>query len=341
MSLAYTVFGPTPLVGQLLNVLLGTITVGLVYALTRRVSPESALLAGWTMALLPSHVIAAALLTTETLCTTLLVLAVWLLWPPIVLRRAAVAGLLCAALAMVRPSLLLFSLVWYGVVWLGFQRRRLVVPAAASLVVMLAALTPWAVRNVMVLDGFALISTNGGFNLWIGNNPLASGTYKLTDGSHSFLAARHDPLVPWDREVEQDRLLSGRAWEYIRSHPARTGRLAVVKVWNVWSNDNDCVSWWLDGLSVRPNLRRVLYVGVHGLALLAYAVVMLGAAYAALVKGRQNPRLRLLLVPAVFVTCLHAVFFGDARFHVPAMPFLIILAAVTFESAISKASRHT
>ena len=205
---------------------------------------------------------------------------------------------------------------------------------------MLTALAPWAVRNAMVLDGFALISTNGGFNLWMGNNPRATGTYYLTDGSHSFLAARRDPQVPWDREVEQDRIFRERSWDYGRSHPVQTVRLAVVKVSNLWANDNDAVSWWLEGLTVQLDLRRLLYVGVHSLALLAYAVVMLVAAYVALTRLRWNPRLSLLLVPAVFVTCLHAVFHGDPRFHVPAMPFLIVLAAVACESELRQPSRQ-
>ena len=41
-----------------------------------------------------------------------------------------------------------------------------------------AVVLPWTARNCARLDGCALVSVNGGSNLWIGTDPTAEGNYR-------------------------------------------------------------------------------------------------------------------------------------------------------------------
>jgi hypothetical protein len=43
----------------------------------------------------------------------------------------------------------------------------------------IALLVPWWIRNQRAFGGFVPIANNGGVNLYIGNNPLATGGYRL------------------------------------------------------------------------------------------------------------------------------------------------------------------
>jgi hypothetical protein len=107
---------------------------------------------------------------------------------------AALCGLVLALSAFVRPQSLLSApllLLLFRGPWL----RRLTQTLLAG-VVSLCVIAPWSLRNCLVLDGCALISTNGGWNLAI------SGLSET---------GRFRPLLPEDgcRDIEgpvaQDR----------------------------------------------------------------------------------------------------------------------------------------
>ena len=255
---------PLPVAGTLANVVLGTLTAALTFLLARRISEPAALPAGLAIALLPSHLAATNLLTTETLATTLWVGAVLALWPMPKPGRAAVGGVLLGERSgrsvLVRPIMRSCSLrsgSWRCCCGGRTPRREWTRAAVACAAAILAVLAPWAYRNAGVFGTPVLVSTNGGYILWVGNNPLASGRYLLTNGVHSFAYARFDPDVPRNEgEVGQDVAYRRRAVDYMRSHPlgilrlvpAKSGHplgyrqrrreLAARRVdpWRIWSN---------------------------------------------------------------------------------------------------------
>jgi hypothetical protein len=77
----------------------------------------------------------------------------------------------------------------------------------------LCVVAPWTVRNCRVMDGCALVSTNGGWNLAIGSSPRATGrfeTLRATDGC---------PVVTG--QVQQDRCWMNEGLRWIRQSPGR------------------------------------------------------------------------------------------------------------------------
>ncbi len=260
LSLIYRMAGAVPAAGAVANVVLGTLTAALTFLLARRISEPAALPAGLAIALLPSHVAATNLLTTETLATTLWVGAVLALWPTPRPGRAALGGVPLALGALVRPIMLMFAPISFVALLAGTNSAREWTRAAvACAAAILAVLAPWAYRNDRVFGTPVLVSTNGGYILWVGNDPLASGRYLLTNGVHSFAYARVDPDVPRNEgEIGQDVAYRRRAVEYMRSHPLGIMRLIPAKLRYLWATDNDAVSWLLDGLTLTGLVRRAL-----------------------------------------------------------------------------------
>ena len=122
------------------------------------------------------------------------------------------AGLLQASLDAVLTSAALFALTmgltrraprWYfltGVIFAvqSFNRPNIVIAAAAIVVVLAAVrrirpatwmtaglilgLAPVAVRNIAVSGDWSLLSSQGGLNVYIGNDALATGWYRQVPG---------------------------------------------------------------------------------------------------------------------------------------------------------------
>lgn len=192
----YKVFGSGVLVAPVANALLGTLTAVLVHRLARHyLSDTRARIAGALCALHPGLIAYSAVVMTEPLAAFLLVLAGYLAVRLRGTGRAIVlTGVVFGLAALVRPtSLLAIPLFFVTSPRPAWKRllRTLAVGAVALL-----TLSPWTVRNCRVMDGCALISTNGGWNLAIGA--------LTTDGRFRTLRATDGcPIVTG--QVQQDR----------------------------------------------------------------------------------------------------------------------------------------
>lgn len=168
LAAGYALFGSSASVGPLLNSAIGGATAALAFAFALPVlGRRRARIAGALVGLHPGLVLYCALVMTEPLAGFLVLLTAFVArtWG----HRAwglALCGAALAASAYVRPqSLLSLPLLW--LLFPGHARARALRTVAAG-AVCAALIVPWSVRNCLVLDGCALISTNGGWNLAIG-----------------------------------------------------------------------------------------------------------------------------------------------------------------------------
>jgi len=184
-----------------LNVVLWSITVVLVCALGRRLGGKTVgLVAGLLVAVAPTLVILPLQAFSEGLFIPLLLTVCLLLSSrreTLPLRVVALAGAILGLAVLVRSTATLVPVVLS--LWLLFRRPRreswraaLVLVASSCLVV-----SPWLVRNEIVMHTFAL-STNGGCTLWIGNHPHATGNFGGGRWNLDSVAS----------EVKQDRVLT-------------------------------------------------------------------------------------------------------------------------------------
>jgi len=270
-------------------------------------------------------------------------------------------SILCA------PALGLFAFAGQGELSRPLLGRAARSAAVASLTALLVV-APWTARNCAVMDGCAFVSTNAGWNLAIGSFPRATGRFATLRGSDGcqvvtgqvqqdrcwlglgwqWIAA--DPrrwlsLIPkklgytFDHESFAVGYL-GRAdpdrWTEPRKHLGR-GVLS-------WTH-RGLLSVAAFGLLRRPSLERpatLLPVALmallvwfaattasHPFWLVAVAIVAIAALRWRALLTKGGP----LAYSAYSLGCLvliHAVFFGEDRYHVVVTPLLCILAACAF-----------
>ena len=243
-------------------------------------------------------------------------------------RRLLVAGVLLGAAALVRPVVLpvlpLLVLVWSSA---RFPVRRalrdLVVLGLAAVVV----IAPWTIRNAVRMDAFVPISTNTGDNLCMSRQPGANGGFRLVD--FCFAGPDLEGLVRPEYEVKRDAQGRRLALEFVREHPGREVRLWFDRLGATFRHDHDGLDA-VEGYGSGPFLAegdRDLYRRLADTAWYVLGPLSLAAVVTVVAVGRlrRQPRLVLLVATSVGLLVPVVLFFGDARFKVPAVPFLALL----------------
>jgi hypothetical protein len=244
--------------------------------------------------------------------------------------------------------------------------RVLSLGALIACAVALVPVLPWTVRNCRVMDGCALISTNGGWNLAIGSFPRATGrfeTLKSSDGCRDVTG-----------QVQQDRCWFAYGVAQIREHTSHWIGLIPAKLGYTFDHESFAVEYlhearpssWPEprreaARSVTTFFERLLVsaaalgvvafrprgVGstVQGALALAWALLVYAAClhdptfwplvlFASLVpwlplRGAAESPVALRLGVALLATTvlMHAAFFGEDRYHMVVTPIFCILAA--------------
>ncbi|NUP14168.1 MAG: hypothetical protein HOW73_49675 [Polyangiaceae bacterium] len=243
VALAYLVAGPTPGSAMVLNALIGAIGAGFMHRAALHVaSPRAASIAAVLgFALHPALVLYTPALMTEGVTATFLAVALSAALAARTLDRrrrfAALIGLgvTVGAATLVRPQLLVFAPL-FGLVAAALPLRvdgrpparvsarvaKLAVTAAVALACALVVVAPWTARNCSKMGRCALVSLNGGWNLLIGTNPKAQGTWAPVEVPPACLEV-------FD-EAEKDRCLGREGARAILHEPGMWLSLAPKKL---------------------------------------------------------------------------------------------------------------
>jgi 4-amino-4-deoxy-L-arabinose transferase-like glycosyltransferase len=216
----------------------GLVLVGFLVSLEVWGNRRAALFAAGIMAAYPGLVIYASVLQTETLYTCLMLLALWLTYQAV--RRPGsvtmvVLGAVGGFAALTRAVFLgFYPILLAGVWWHGRKEaHKSIGPILLSALVFCAVLAPWTIRNYHVHGTLVPVSTGGGNSLLTGNNPFATGTWRLEPGFQQWFAARAQELGVRDvgalNEVQRSAISGRIAREYIASHPLATLSLLAKK----------------------------------------------------------------------------------------------------------------
>lgn len=230
-------------------------------------------------------------------------------------RIASAAGLLCGVLALVGNSALAVLPVLLWGIWQGRRSARdLALKLAAFGVAAALVVTPWLVRNERLL-GHAALNTNGGFNLYLGNNPAATGM---------FVSIADTPLAQqWHQrfktaEYDASAALKQAAIQWIKDHPLQFGALAIKKLGLFWAPPLH------EGQGPSSTAERA----ARHLWALEY-LVLTALALAGIVAGwrrRDDARLQLLACLALY-SAVHMLFYVIFRYRETVMPVVCVLAA--------------
>ncbi|MDE3096538.1 MAG: glycosyltransferase family 39 protein [Chloroflexota bacterium] len=318
---------------KMMNGIFGAITVLLVYLLAARLFDRRVGFgAGALLSIFPSQVYYTGTVLSEPLFTMLFMGALLvLLWDPwdhegIGWQRLFAAGLLLSAATMTRAITLVFPLLLlaFWLFWLRSKKRALV----QTLVVFagVAVLTvPWSVRNTLAFHTLTGTSTNLGDDLCIGNFNGATGAFLLRGKCFE----GYQGLSPQQVEIKRNRDGVRIAIEDVLRHPLRMPALEAKKAYWLLYKDDDGLfaaeSYGNDRFI--PQFRRdVLAFAANAIYYATGLIAIAGAAAFALSKDLRRA---FLLAALFYVLAIPLVFFGDPRFHFPAIPIVVIVAAAT------------
>lgn len=218
-------------VGVLTRRLTGSAVAGVVAAAFLAVWPNQIIGVGALM----SELVAIPLLFGATAC------ALWEAPERQTLRLRLDAALLAALTLLARPALLpsivvILAMTLRGTSPLPAKLRALVVQMA----VLLLVLAPWLVVSSLKEGGPSVqMSSAGGFNLCIGNNPLADGKYveAAAKGSCALRALIRGELAEADRVGRE-----GMRWAL--DHPGRQPYLVGQQTYWTFYMDGYWLDWY-------------------------------------------------------------------------------------------------
>jgi len=223
--------------------------------------------------------------------------------------------------ALSRTTILAFvplALLWM-LLTLRISSRRVLATGAAVVLVMFAVIAPVTLRNYLVSKQFVLITAMGGAYFYFGNSPESTGRWAGISPEFAALTQRvGSGETTWERE----------ALAAIQRDPIRWLQLLMRKLGLFWGNyeipgnvdyyqEGQTYSWLLNVLPL--DFRLVSLLGLAGVAL-----------------SWKHWRKTALLV---FFTGTHmaslVLLFVEARYRLPVVPVMIVLAAYTVDVTVS------
>jgi len=188
---------------------------------------------------------------------------------------------------------------------------------------MLAITSPWVIRNWMVL-GSPVLNTNSGFNLYLGNNPSATGR---------FISIADTPQASsWEElrshgEIVASKTLTNEALSWLIDNPSKFFNLALKKAVYFWTPPVHLGE--REGSNVEVVARMTWVVQFF-----LFVGIAVGTIFCSELRARNA--LRVLWFSVLGYTAVHMIFYVVVRYRLPIMPFICIMAALAIESILRK-----
>lgn len=320
----FFLFGENLLIARLAHVILGAMAIALCYLVAKEAGAGRVgrLLAAAIWALYLPASIYTVYLAKENLMIPLMLGVMWCALRLVKEPSSTVAlgcGVLLGLLALTGNAALSLA----GVVLFALACTPTGLPQrlTLSLVVSMAALAvcaPWMVRNMQVI-GAPVLNTNGGFNLYIGNNPAATGwsvSIADTPRGPSWEALRKTG------EVNASEVLKKDAIFWVNAHPAEFLALSLKKAAYFWKLP---LHEGKGPASPAEAMVRVMW-------LIQFAVLAVFAVGSVIFTRLRNRQLFLLWLAVICYTAAHMLFYVIFRYREPIMPVLGVMAALAAES---------
>jgi len=351
LALIFVVFGKSLVAVMLVNLAFSIVTAVLTHLLARKagLSRTAATIAALVFFLHPGVIIADSQGAVESMVTLCLVASVLLgviaiergKWPSFVVAGLVngVALLVKSSVALVLPALFLYGL-WRAPS--GLARRKILVGMVICGLATALVATPWVVRNYRLSGEFIPTMTVSGLVAFQGAyvikhlDPNLESSQLLEQAADEQVAianvmglrqkGRFFPQFPTvGDEVLFYRELGRRAEDDYKQEPKLIFQAIVHNTW----------AFWICGKTHRATM----FNAILTLPLLILAGIGLRAG---IKKGLEV--LPFPLIIGVFMTP-HLIFIAVARYYIPLVPFVAVLAAIPlagwFELAVTGKGRLT
>lgn len=232
------------------------------------------------------------------------------------------AGVLFGLLLLARAEVILLLPLF--ILWVAYAARehalhKIIAFAGLAGIVLL----PWIYRNYRVFDAFVPLTTQGGYNLWQGQNPQATGTRSQYSDPPFHICeeaeAQIQTLEPDDHyELELNKIYQHEAIMFVKNNPGKALALALRKIvffwgyyWGINFTYPGAASplYWLPWCLIVPFfiVGLVLSLKEFGKYTLFYIYFMISSITAMVFF--VIPRYRLFILPLVFPFAVHGISF--------------------------------
>jgi 4-amino-4-deoxy-L-arabinose transferase-like glycosyltransferase len=296
---------------KLMQALLSAASVYILYKIAGKYFNETiSMLAAFLLAFNLNQAAYSCLFFSETIFTFFLLVFTWLNIERKNALRILLMSICLSWMVMMKPHFILLSVLI--VMFIGRLKKDwksyIIIYSVCLLII-----TGWILRNHNVLGRY-VFSTNNKVNMFISNNAHATGNYNEF-GLRADLA-----------EIEQQDYYK----KMLEDDPIPLSRLPDLlfkKLWYIYCTDADSLRYWIvQGIDNEQIKEKVLKW--RWLCLAEYIITIAGLFMYAIGIASRKLKLKILFIlPALFITLVHLIYFGNARFHYPSMPFLFTLSA--------------
>lgn len=226
--------------------------------------------------------------------------------------RWSLVGVALALATLTRAVSLLMPLPVIGLTLLDHRRdlRRGLMYSVLFAACFAAVLAPWTVRNFVQFSRFVPVQTLGGYHLLLATGGSAQGPPRPPSSA---------PLTRGSRDVEVDASYYRRAVRRILDHPTRYVRGMARRALEMWYRTDS------------GRFQGALAVANAGLLLLAALGFVLA-------RSRWRGLLPAVVVVGYYIA-LHAFLFAMFRYLLPAVPVLVMLAAMAVGALLARLLR--
>jgi hypothetical protein len=358
VAAVYALFGPHPLAVRVVQGILGGILLPwLVYRLTYRLyypASESrfgqavanrgfnadrlALLAAAIAAVYLYFVLYAATLMTETffICGLLFILeqAMVLAEAP-TWQRGLMLGIGLGITTLLRQSILPWvAVMGVWLLWVAVKHhtmRRVVTALLTALVILIAFIVPFTIRNYLVYHEFLLLNSNAGYAMFSAQNPMHGTTFQEFEGA----PMPPDLIGVGLNEAQLDRELMRRGIGFVLAEPGRYILLSLSRAVDYFQ------FWPTSDTTLLNNIGRVSSFGVF-MPFMLYGL-FLALRYALQRSNHVKVTTSPLMLCVLFIltySALHIFTWAMPRYRLPVDAVMLSFAALGLYQIAHWRSEH-
>ncbi len=313
----------SPIAIYIFQALCETLTCVFLFFIGKNVfSKKIGLVASAFWATFPVSIFQTHFLLTESCYTTLLTGSMAILFSSHRLKPfpLILLGTLCGYASLIKPHTIgLIVVIFIYIIKKEKEYKTIMLQCGVIMIVTLSILSPWIIRNWIVFEKI-MLTTNGGVNFWIGNNPQATGSYY-----------EENSLEKYSTELEKNKKGYQLGWEFINSQsPKHILELTIKKCAYLFSSESPLA---IQRHHVPPK-KRYAAVYAHtplfeliGINIHYVSFMLMGTAgIIILVHNKTNFSFFLSLFIGFWII-VHLIYFGASRFHYPILPFFILTSS--------------
>lgn len=342
LSLFYRLFSASPIVAQLLNVVLAAIVAILIFNIGKLAKNDKVgFIAAIIWALWPSQIFYSELVATETLFISLLLFSIFAFYkilhsklPKLVCAVLfAIFGVLCSVLNSIRPLALIVIVA--SIIFLFLQKK---VPGIfkstllSKITISMLILTTYIFTSHL-LGSYISKSINKdiakypfGFNIFVGLNHSSKGAWNENDAN---ILNKLTENTDFNAQEVHNKLIELSIYRFKNMTIGTCFDLALKKFKILWKTDDDSIYYIKAGYTKASKIDINKYQELFLLISNIYYYIMLLLCLLGISIRTNKSDLNIIILLFLIISgivCLHTVVEASGRYHFPAICLFSIIA---------------